>query len=285
MGLPRHTLPTSGDIASIINRLTDRDQAIITILGDHRLLSTHQLARAFFPSPERARVRLCALHRLGVLTRFRPPRPTGTHPYLYCLEHVGACLYASAREKPWPKRASIAEVTARLAANAKTAHLLGVNDFFTRIMATARARDDAHLASWLNEQQAGEACGQAVRPDAAAVYVEGEQRLSMWFEHDTGTEPLSILESKLDRYATLLHRPGRPPRPVVFALTSPARERHLHERLADREFPMRVATCHASTATDPTGACWWLLHGAARVRLIEVATPIPPPGINGWGTR
>jgi hypothetical protein len=39
-------------------RLTDRDQAILELVWEHRVLTTHQIAAIFFTTPGKARDRL-----------------------------------------------------------------------------------------------------------------------------------------------------------------------------------------------------------------------------------
>lgn len=118
----------------------------------------------------------------------------------------------------------------------------------------------------------------SVRPDGHGIWVEQHARVPFFLEYDTGTEPLSTLVDKLDRYASLAERLGRT-WPVLFCLHSAARERNLHRRLAELRLTVPVAT----TARDddvlgdrsPAGEVWWLhRYDGGPLRLAELAATV-----------
>ena len=88
-----------------------------------------------------------------------------------------------------------------------------------------------------------------------------------FLEVDTGTEPLTKLVGKLDKYAELRHR-GGPSYPVLFWLHSEQREEHLHRLSPSRAGDVLVAT--ATHATDPAKAVWIAVGATTRVRLTDL---------------
>jgi Replication-relaxation len=72
--------------------LTGRDRRLARAVGEHRVLTTGQLAALGFASVITARHRLAVLTGLGVLRRFRPHREAGSAPWHYLLGPVGAAL-------------------------------------------------------------------------------------------------------------------------------------------------------------------------------------------------
>ena len=80
-----------------LGRLTPRDWQLIRLLHEHRVLTTQHVCDALFPSKRRAEMRLLDLYRLRVLDRFRPFSRTGSEPYHWVLDEVGAQLIAWVR--------------------------------------------------------------------------------------------------------------------------------------------------------------------------------------------
>jgi hypothetical protein len=116
-------------------------------------------------------------------------------------------------------------------------------------------------------------------------------RVPFFVEVDLATEDLPRLVGKLDAYQSWRKITGRT-WPVLYWLTSAARETHLHDRLRDHPSPVPVATAvHDPTATPGTGPAdrVWRLHRAAhwlghppktgRLTLADLATVTDPlPG-------
>lgn len=265
MNQPRHSPVRQAAFLKVLRHLTDRDRDIIAVLGDHLVLTTHQITRAWFTSPERARTRLALLHHLDVLARFRFPRLTGSYPYYYFLGYTGACLNASARGEPWPKPGAVAERVTRIAGSPKLGHTLGVADFFTHLI--PHAQGEGKRLTWRNEAQAAAHTGGMVKPDAHAVLTTPEASIEFYYEHDTGTEDQTRLGAKLDRYRHLAE-----PLPVLIELPGPIREDNLHTTLSGRSFPFPIATTHTSLTGDPAGPIWRRLHDLERVGLPALAT-------------
>jgi hypothetical protein len=77
------------------SRLTARDRRLVRYVGEHRVLTTSQVAALGFGSVITARHRLTALVEIGALRRFRPHREVGSAPWHYLLGPVGAALLGS----------------------------------------------------------------------------------------------------------------------------------------------------------------------------------------------
>jgi len=155
-----------------------------------------------------------------------------------------------------------------LAAGQRTAHTLGVNGIFCALHAAARSRPDATLHAWWSERRCAAEWGDFVRPDAYGVWEEAGHRVEFFVEHDTGTETLARVATKLDGYRDLTEAEGAA-RPVLFWLAQPGREPALRRALEGTALP--VATAAAGTGS-PADAVWLALGEAApRRRLIELA--------------
>ncbi|GAB3868138.1 replication-relaxation family protein [Dactylosporangium cerinum] len=262
-------------------RLTGRDRVLLDWLADHKVLTTFQICHALFGSLDFAQRRLLALYRLGLVDRFRPLRAGGgSFPWHYVLDQIGAEFVAASREQAPPRPGQTTERKRRIAASRTLEHQLGVNQFFTDLAGWARTRPQARLERWWPEQRCAEpgvfgtTLISPVRPDGHGVFAEGERRTAFFVEFDTGFEQHSVLLSKVKRYAAHVAQ-GGPAWPVLFWLPSVARERHLHDLLADVDVAVPVATA-ARDGLD-AGACAadavWLVVGGndAPRRMVDLA--------------
>jgi Replication-relaxation/Resolvase, N terminal domain/Recombinase len=134
--------------------LTGRDRRLARAVGEHRVLTTGQLAAPGFASVITARHRLAVLTGLGVLRRFRPHREAGSAPpWHYLLGPVGAALLGAEDrdDKQWLS-AVRADRQLALERSQRLAHIVGVNWFFAALAAHARVGGGgAELRLWLNE--------------------------------------------------------------------------------------------------------------------------------------
>lgn len=249
----RHVYSAPEDIPGLLARLTPRDRLLIDLLGRHSVLTIDQIHLLYFRSLRTTRYRIATLLEYGVLSRFRALVRPGSQAFRYTLGFAGALLHAAAIDQPLPRPPAWNERLTRLAASPKLPHLLGVNDFFCRILATARDSGDVDLTEWRSEAETGEITGGMVRPDAAATVNIRGGSCAFWFEHDTGTETLARLVTKVDRYCNHLAGSGRA---ICFELPSAAREANFHAALAGQRRPLLIATTVTSRAADPTGSVW-----------------------------
>jgi hypothetical protein len=251
--------------------ITERDRMICRLLYDHQVLTTSQVADIGFGSLRRAQQRLAALYAAEVVDRFRPRSWSGSGPHHLVLGRAGARVIAAERgmalsELHWHRDAG-----ETLAISSQLAHLFGCNGFFTSLMRQARMRGDAELAEWWPERRCAAAWGQAVIPDAYAIWVEGAQRLPFLFEFDRGTERLSRLEAKLPGYAALA-RAAKHPTWVLFCFPSQGREAAARRVLVHPEVPVATAALEPGQAPDDAV---WLAVGdmGPRRRLADLGHP------------
>jgi hypothetical protein len=286
-------MPNRDRVLLLQARLTDRDLHLLDWLADHQVLTTPQIANALFTSLGFAQRRLLALHRAGVLERFRPLRPGGgAYPWHYVLAQTGAELVAAARDQPPPRPSETAQRIRRIATSRTLDHRLGVNQFFTDLAAHARTHPPARLERWWSEGRCaapgafGASLVSPIRPDGHGIYSEptdggtdstdGQlRRVAFFLEHDTGTESHAVLLDKLTRYDAHASR-GGPVWPVLFWLPNPTREHHLHAQLSSLEVavPLATATRTRDDGQDdrtPAGPIWRVHRaGPQRSRLVDI---------------
>jgi len=268
-------------VAAELSRITPRDRLILDLLDQHRTFTTDQLADLTFGTVGRARARLNTLHGRGVLDRFRHYQRPGSQSWRWTLGPLGAAIMAAARGEALPRPSAVRDATARLATSPTLGHLLAVNGFFVALTAHARTRDSGHdgarLARWWNEARCREACGNLVRPDGHGVWAVGGRAVPFWLEADLATEPLSRVAGKLTGYA---HLGPRLAYPVLFWLTTAAREANLHHLLTRTGVPdgLTVATGAADSTGEraagtggPAGRVWRVPGHVERVALSDLS--------------
>lgn len=184
----------------------------------------------FFDSEARARTRLVALQRLGVLDRFEPLRHSfGRRPYHYVLGPLGAAVLAAERGED-PDRAARrwkSERTLALGSTQRLAHILGVNDFACALVGQARRDRSTRLVDWLTEAEAARWTDGIVRPDGWGVWEADGSTVEFFLEYDRGTETLARLAGKLRDYERFETERGATAW-VLFAFTSQRRGRFLN---------------------------------------------------------
>ena len=207
--------------------LTGRDRHLVRLVGEHRVLTTDQLAALGFGNITTARHRLSVLVRAGLLRRFRPHPDTGSAPWHYVLGPVGAAMLGveDRDEKKWAPHVR-ADRQLALERSPRLAHMTGRNWFFTALARHAREHG-GDLREWLNEADTAARCAAAAvrsddqfqmpHPDGAGTWAEDGQATSFLLEYDTGTEHLPVLAGKLEGYHVLaanagLARPALPGR-------------------------------------------------------------------------
>lgn len=246
-----------GHQADITNRITARDAAMLRLIAEHRVLTSSQLTAALFAEPGKTRARIGILRAAGLVETFRPPAVR--NPPLYCVatakavKLLGTAADTIATPPTGPKAAATAA-----ALRPDLEHLRGVNEFFCRLLAAARARPEAALEQWRSEWSTAKLFPARVRPDGFGRWRDGQEWSEFFLEYDTGTEPLHRLVAKIAGYADLL-RTADTCSPVLFWLRTPGREQHLHALLADLDLDdvVCVATAVGDPATaDISGPVW-----------------------------
>ncbi|WP_258563044.1 replication-relaxation family protein [Streptomyces phytophilus] len=267
-----------GDLWS---RLTERDRRILDLLAEHHVLTTDHLTYLLFPSRSRAQHRLLELTRMGVLFRAQPYRAAGgSKPFHYLLGYRGAELLAAQAWADPPRPSVHANWIRRTLESPRLGHLLGVNDFFAALAALGRRAGLAEgegLLAWHSEDWVRDHDPASILPDGYGLWVEGGRALGFYLEHDTGTESLSQVAEKMDRYqrrrkyqpATARLLRGM----VLFSVASRRREDGLRNALWTRCGPIPVATTNRALSgpLGPAAEVWSLLTAeprqARRVRL------------------
>jgi hypothetical protein len=292
-------------LAILASRLTPRDQWIVAMVHEHRVLTSTQIAALAFDFERGARRRLATLtHQLRVLDRFRPRLALGSAPEHYVLGPAGAAYLAAERDQS-PKVFGYSRQRAhQIAVSAHLSHAVGCNEVFTRIAAAHRHDPDGgRLAAWWSERRCLRLWQDLARPDGyghytlapAGVDPGSARNLRFFLEYDTGTEPLGRLAAKLPGYAKLAA--ATTTQPVLFYLPSRLREENFHTLLARDAPRVPVATTSpdalTAAATGPTGPVWRPVNGRARIpgrtakrlALIDLDTLLPagPPPRPGSG--
>ncbi|WP_141578745.1 replication-relaxation family protein [Actinomadura sp. WMMA1423] len=268
-------------VAELAYRLTTRDRNLLALVWEHRVLTTGQLTRLFFPTPERARQRLNHLHHHHALLRFRPWAPVGSKPWHWVLGPAGAHVLAVEHGQNVAEFGYRQDAATAIAVSPRLTHQIGVNEFFVSLHAHARRQGGA-VEQWWSEHRCAALWGDLARPDAFGRWTETcadgtAATLDFFLEHDTGTEALARVTAKLGGYADLAEATGTTT-PVLFWLPSPKREANLRRLLGTPEIPVATAVHTPATSPDGPAGRVWQLAGATgcRHRLVDLAT--------FWGT-
>ncbi len=267
-------LRVSADLLGMLAaRLTDRDRWIATLLFDHQVLTTAQIAQLGFDSEGAARHRLVILHRLRVVDRFRPQRPAGSAPFHYVLDEMGTAVVAAARGVEPADLGFRRERALALAHSPRLAHTVGVNGFFASLAGAARRTPGAALVEWWPERRCAAVWGTLVRPDGYGRWREagpsGAMEVDFFLEYDRGTETTARVAGKFAGYAELAAATGIAT-PVALWLPNPAREAHLRRQLGRP--PVPVATAAPVRATSPAEEVWLPADSSGpRLRLAQLA--------------
>ncbi|MBB2505972.1 MULTISPECIES: replication-relaxation family protein [Amycolatopsis] len=281
----RHTARAASSVehqAMLASRLTTRDKWLLALLHEHRVLTTSQIQDAAFPSGRSARQRLRDLYLWRAVSRFQPFQQLGSAPMHYVLGPAGAAVLAAEHGLEVKELGYRHDRAMGIAHNQRLAHTVGVNDFFTSLIARTRhtpaARAEAVVA-WWSESRCARHFGDLVIPDGYGRWrtrVGTAAREVEWFlEFDTGTESLTKVGRKLAGYARLAESTGIAT-PVLVWLPTTRREAGARTALArvhaDLDDPRAVPVATAAadlldpTAPHPSPAeAVWLPLTSARV--------------------
>lgn len=243
------------------------------VLFDHKVLTTEQIKDLCFANLTTARHRLTALYELRVLDRFRPFRATGSDPYHYVLDTLGAEVVAADRGIEVTRPGLHHSRALALAESQRLGHLLGINGVFCSLARWARSVEDTELAEWWSERRCAAEWGEVVRPDGFGTLRRGRTVVEFFVEYDTDTETLGRLAAKLSGYAELVQATGWSPW-VCFWFPSPRREAEARRVLERPE--VAVVTGAAGLGNEmnhgPGGAVWLPVGSTGpRHHLIDLA--------------
>jgi hypothetical protein len=266
-------------LAALAGRLTDRDRATLRLVHEHRVFTTAQLAEVFFHSHDRAEHRLRELTQARVLARFRPHRRhgEGSAPFHYVLGPLGAAVLAAEQGIEVRRLGYRADRALEIAHSQRLGHTVGVNGFFTALVAYARQQrsQGAWLVVWWSERRCDGRWGHVVRPDGYGRWREHGREVDFFLEYDRGTEPLDRLAAKLVAYHELADA-TEIPTPVLFWLPTSGREAGVRQALAHEtrwgRVRFLVATASPTLGHGPAEAAWLRLGQTwPRRRLIDLA--------------
>lgn len=260
--------------AMLAARLTARDKWLLALLHEHRVLTTSQIQDAAFPSGRSARQRLRDLWLWRAVSRFQPFQQLGSAPMHYVLGPAGAAVLAAEHGLEVKELGYRHDRAMGIAHNQRLAHTVGVNDFFTSLIARTRhtppARADEALVAWWSESRCARHFGDLVIPDGYGRWRTrhpGTTEVEWFLEFDTGTETTGKVGRKLAGYARLAESTGIAT-PVLLWLPTGRREAGVRTALArvhaDLDNPRAVPV--ATAAAD----------------LLNPAAPHPSPAEAVW---
>ncbi|GLL08331.1 replication-relaxation family protein [Dactylosporangium matsuzakiense] len=269
--------PAIAALIAAANRLRPRDYTIATLLDAHTALTTDQLAAILFTNRVACRHRLRELQLLRFIDTFPYVRPGGARTACWVPGMLSARYSALVRDEPPPTARMLQERRDRVMLSPLLPHLLEVNDVFTGLLAHARRAGTGRLLRWWSERVTAAAYDQRIHPDGHGVWADGGGSVGFFLELDRGTETIGKLVAKLAAYRRF-RLDGGPDYPVVFVLPSLARERHLHQRLADTaniQESLVVATTMpdaVAAGRSVAGPVWWRAgHDESRIGLTRLA--------------
>jgi hypothetical protein len=270
-----------------------RELVLLTVLSEHRYLTTAQLKALFWPTAHLRSAQLHLRHMaqdLRLIMRWPQLEPVPKeqpasrlwglrrHSSVWLLTELGAAVVASYR-----KLDQSALVRRSFYAAEHTYHMehaLGLNGFWVSLAAAAAELPDEGLCNWAGDDAMrgmAELEEAEFRPDGWGRYLTADREITFSLEWDSGTEPARRLAGQARAY--LKYHAGRS-RPetthVLMVLPGPTREDSISERVR-RALPARPSvrfwTTHAALLRDqgPLGQVWReVAAGAERIRLPEL---------------
>lgn len=263
----------------VLQRLTERDRRICRVLFDHKVLNIHQIHELFFDNPRRTRRRMLELFHMGLVLRFRPYQQTGSAPYHYVIGKLGLELIAAERSIEDKKLRIRYDRINKLAKSQRLRHQLEVNSFFTRLTHACRNRVDVQLTEWRNEEHSGATTGWHFRPDGYGALRSTSGATRFYLEVDRGTEDLSRLRFKFERYVELRSW-DTGPWLVLFVFPSSRRETSARKVFSPSGITIATST-RELVHRHPLEATWLPIGAGDRVSLADLAEGA---GIVGSGT-
>lgn len=275
--------------AVLATRLTPRDRWIISMLWEHRVLTSELITSVAFPSYRSGRQRLRELYLWGVVDRFQPFTPIGSAPMHYVLAPAGAAALASQHGLEVNDLGYRHDRAVGIAHSLRLAHTVGVNEWFVGLVADAQRSGAFTIDAWWSEVRCARLFGDLTRPDGYGLLGRGGSHAEFFLEFDLGTEPLTKVVAKLVGYSALADSTGIST-PLLFWFPTARREVNARRQLLvawrglDNPDALPVATAAANLLApddqpSPASAVWLPLntHSSNRVRFREVLPACPRP--------
>ncbi len=250
------------------------------MLHEHRVLTSTQIRQLAFPSTRSANQRLLELYRWRLLDRFQPFLTRGSAPMHYVLDVAGAAVLAAEHGLDIKDLAYRREQAIGIAHSLRLAHTVGVNAWFTTLVAHARHHAHAQLTTWWSETRCARLFGDLVRPDGYGRWASHGHLVEFFLEYDLGTEPTTVVAGKLSGYAALAAATDIAT-PVLIWIPSTRRETAVRRALdttwrrLDNPETVPVATAAADLCSDadPAADVWLPLgNDSRRRRLADLST-------------
>lgn len=186
-------------------RLTDRDTQVLMALSRYRFLTSYQIQRLFFPTPQTTNQRLKRLFHAHYLERI-PPVFLGGFP-IYTLDKKGLVLL---EDLGVPEDKIKKEKKRKILTHQALDHALCLNDFRISLELSLNKRA-LILETFLGEQELRHAyrvwsdrrqeeIRRVFSPDSFFKIKSGEKTLSCFSELDRGEQPLKRIRKKLNIY-------------------------------------------------------------------------------------
>lgn len=179
--------PRAGDrlVMDVAHRLTERDRSIVTMLYRHRVFTTDQLAEMYFDNLNTAQHRLTTLYKLRLVDRFQPlDHRCASLPNHYVLDELGAMVMAAERGEDPDKSHWRADKALAIGRSQRLRHLVGVNGFFSALMAESRRRQDCDLSLWWSERHCASQFDRSANPDGLGRWEEAGYQVIFCLEYD-----------------------------------------------------------------------------------------------------
>lgn len=273
--------------AVLSTRLTPRDRWIISMLWEHRVLTSEQITSVAFPSYRSGRQRLRELHLWGVIDRFQPFKPTGSAPMHYVLAPAGAAVLASQHGFEVKDLGYRHDRAIGIAHSLRLAHTVGVNEWFVSLIAEAQRGGAFTVDAWWSETRCARLFGDLARPDGYGRLGRDGAHAEFFLEYDLGTEPLTKVVAKLGGYCALADSTAISTS-LLFWFPTARREANARKQLLvvwrglDNPDAVPIATAAANLLElddepSPASAVWLPLntHSSSRSHLHEVLPTCP----------
>ncbi len=255
-------------LLSLARTLTARDRELLEELYEYRMLTVHQIQHMHFNSAPVTRRRMVRLYRLGVVDRFQPAA-LGSAPSHYVLDFLGARIVAAQRGIEYRQLGFRKEDVDQLPWRSDLAHIVGVNEFFARLIGACLCTLGTHqLADRMSESRCRHRWGGIVLPDGYGVLRAGDAARSFWLEYDRGTESPGRVAAKLPAYhsaATLADASDV----LLFCFPDPGREVAARTRLHAPGITL-ATTSWDRFEPDPLGEVWLSIDSQRRARLLDL---------------
>lgn len=215
--MPTSTRRATSPVAAVMEYLLPRDRLLLQLLDAHRVLTTSQAAILLgFGSLRRCQDRLHRLHQLGLLERWRHRDGYGgSQPWRWTLGPVGTQLQAAANGQSQPSQRVIRDRLSALVTSPGLTRRIGLNQFFTDLVAHSRTGSGARLLRWCPERWAASLVRQAVVPDGHGLW-HADDLTTAWFlewdsdgEFSGGRRPRQPPRSRVDAAHELISKPYR----------------------------------------------------------------------------